>query len=293
MITVIGDFAVDIFVNSDGFHYGSDTESAIATQAGGQGNHVAAWIAACEGKAALIGNIGHDVFGDFLWQEAKAQGIELAVSRTDMAETGKIVVLVDDKGGERSMFTSRGANLNLSTKQVKTHESFIASSDCLYISGYMLFKNGTYDAVKAAKQLARKHNVPVALDPSSAYFLSEYKERVLDFMKNTEWVFPNFEEGQLLTGKDKPEDIITELKNFVKHPVLKLGRQGCMMYDDGWIHLPARDVKVIDTTGAGDSFLGAFLSHYYRNYSAKDALKFANETAANTVQKFGGRPEIK
>ncbi|MBO8157790.1 MAG: carbohydrate kinase family protein [Bacillaceae bacterium] len=292
MITVIGDLVVDILVHSDGFHYGSDTESTITTRAGGQGNHVAAWISACAGTATLIGNVGKDVFGDYLLNEAKQQRIHVAVNRTEQAETGKIAVFVDEENGERSMFTSRGANLTLSEQQIEEHESLVASSDCLYISGYMLFKDPTYQAVIRAKQLARQYNVPVAVDPGSAYFLMEYKDRVLDFLEGANWVFPNYEEGQLLTGKEKPEDIITALRDIVTYPVLKLGHQGCMMFADEWIKLSAEKVKAVDTTGAGDSFLGGFLAHYYRTKNAKEALQFANQTAAMTVQTFGGRPEI-
>ncbi len=291
MITVIGDLVVDLIVQKSGNHYATDTESNITTQAGGQGNHVAAWIAATGGESTLIGRVGNDVYGEFLEQEAQQIGIQLALEKDQEWETGKIIILVDENNGERSMFTDRRANKGLSAEQIQDAESIIQNSSLLYISGYSLFDERTRPAVERAKEIAKNYNIPIAIDPSSTYFLDHHYDYVSEFIRGIDFLFPNYEEGLVLTRKQRPEDIMRKLKVFVKNPVLTLGDDGCMVFDeDRLLHIRGKDVNVIDTTGAGDSFIGAFLSQYNQSSNLKEAAQVANDKAAQTVQRIGGRP---
>jgi len=291
MITVIGDLVVDLIVQKSGNHYATDTESMITTKAGGQGNHVAAWIASTGGESTLIGCVGNDIYGDFLEREAKELGLKLALERDQNLETGKIVILVDQNNGERSMFNDRGANKGLTSEQIDHVETIIQNSTLLYISGYSLFDPLTRKAVEKAKELAIKHNTPIAIDPSSTYFLDQHRDYVSEFIRGIDFLFPNYEEGIMLTGKQRPEDIMRKLKIFVKNPVLTLGVDGCMVFhEDHLIHIKGHDVHPVDTTGAGDSFIGSFLSHYTKSSNLKEAAQHANNLAAKAVQNIGGRP---
>jgi len=291
MITVIGDVVVDLFVQKSGHHYATDTESTITTKAGGQGNHVAAWISSSGEESTLIGRIGNDVHGEFLRKEAKRLGIRLALEVDESVETGKIVILVDENNGERSMFNDRGANKYLTLEQIEQVESIIKNSTLIYISGYSLFDPLTRKAVERVKDLAEKHHTPIAIDPSSTYFLDQHHDYVSEFIRGTDFLFPNYEEGIILTGKQRPEDIMRKLKIFVKNPVLTLGQDGCMVFhEDRLFHIKGHDVQVMDTTGAGDSFIGSFLSQYSKSSNIKEAAQYANDQAARTVQYIGGRP---
>lgn len=291
MITVIGDLVVDLIVQKSGNHYATDTESMITTKAGGQGNHVAAWIASTSCESTLIGRVGNDIYGDFLEREAKELGIQLALERDQNLETGKIVILVDHNNGERSMFNDRGANKGLTSEQIDHVETIIQNSTLLYISGYSLFDPVTRNAVERAKELAIKHNTPIAIDPSSTYFLDQHHDYVSEFIRGIDFLFPNYEEGIILTGKQRPEDIMRKLKIFVKNPVLTLGNEGCMVFHEGHlIHIKGQDVQPVDTTGAGDSFIGSFLSHYTKSSNLKESAQHANDLATKTVQNIGGRP---
>lgn len=293
MITVIGDLVVDSIVQKMGNHYATDTESSITTLAGGQGNHVAAWIASTGGESTLIGCVGHDVYGKFLTEEAHKQGVQLAVKQDYELETGKIMILVDKHNGERSMFNDRGANKKLSIEQVQEAEPIIQHSTILYISGYTLFDPHTRKAVEKAKDIASQHNIRIAIDPSSTYYLDHHHDYVNEFIRGVDFLFPNYEEGVLLTGKQRPEEIMRKLKVFVKNPVLTLGRDGCMVFhEDHLLHIKGHTVKAIDTTGAGDSFIGTFLHHFEKTRNLKEASQLANQQAALTVQTIGGRPKV-
>lgn len=290
MITVIGDLVVDLIVNHKGAHYGTDSESNISTYSGGQANHVAAWIAHSGADCTLIGRVGHDLYGDFLLQEADELGVKTVVEKDQFAETGKIIILVDEATGERSMFTDRGANVKLSVDQIERSEPVLSASSSLYISGYTLFQDETFQAVEKAKELAQASQVRIAVDPSSTYFLKVHKERLLAFINDVDFFFPNYEEGVLLTGESEPEAIVEALRQIVKFPILKLGSNGCMVYQDGPKRIDAKKVQVVDTTGAGDSFIGAFLAEYEKTKDLVGAAEFANGIAAVNVQTYGGRP---
>ncbi|MDC3413450.1 PfkB family carbohydrate kinase [Aquibacillus sp. 3ASR75-11] len=291
MITVVGDLVVDLVVKHHGGNYATDAPALITTHAGGQANHVAAWIAINEEPVTLIGRVGQDLYGDFLLNDAEKLGVTLAVDRDASLETGKIVLLVDGENSERSMFTDRGANAALNVDQVKRVAPTIMSSNCIYVSGYSLFESKTREASMFAKETALEHNIMIAVDPSSTYFLEQHKEWMLDFIQHTDFFFPNLEEGILLTGQKDPAKIMAALREWVKYPILKLGSDGCMFYQDDLLnHLPAKNVTAVDTTGAGDSFIGSFLANYMKTNSVEKAAITATNTAAITVQKYGGRP---
>ena len=291
MITVIGDLCVDIQVNKNETNYATDTEGKIEFTPGGQANNVAAWIAEEGVKCQLIGRVGDDPFGQYLVNLLKKQGIIGNIYFDENQQTGKILVIIDDATKNRSMVVDRGANLKLSVSQIKG----IESSNLLYISGYSLFDENIKEAIYHAKEVAISNNIPIAIDPSSTYFLKEHKEEFIKFLSNITFMFPNYEEGCLLTNETEPSKIMRKLKELVPHPILKLGSEGCMLYDDNneLIHLPAKQVDVIDTTGAGDSFIGTFLANYEKTNNKLQSAKKAIDNASKVVTKFGSWPYLK
>lgn len=291
MITVIGDLVVDILISSEDTNYATDTEATISTLPGGQANNVAAWLGNSGYPTTLIGRIGHDPYAVFLLDELRQLGVKPSIEKDSECTTGKIVILIDAYTGERTMFTDRGANKHLSIKQIERAENVIANSSCLYISGYSLFEQTTYEAVLRAREIAQECNVPIAFDPSSTYFLEKHHKRVLEFLNGVDFFFPNLEEGRLLTNKNTPQEIMEQLCDLVKYPVLKMGEDGCLIHQDGHIcHIPAKKLNVIDTTGAGDSFIGAFLATYFKQSNIQTAATYATQIAAKTVQQIGARP---
>ncbi|MFD1020719.1 carbohydrate kinase family protein [Thalassobacillus hwangdonensis] len=290
MITVIGDLVVDIIVKHNGMHFATDSESSITTHAGGQANNVASWIALTGGRSTLIGRVGDDVNADFLIRHAEDIGVTLKLHRDETHETGKIVILVDDEESERTMFTDRGANRHLNMQQIHHAQDTIKDSSCLYLSGYSLFEDTTREALETAKQIAKQHGVPIAVDPSSTYFLRNHKQTMLSFIDGIDYFFPNLEEGQLLTGETEPKAVLAALSDIVRHPVLKLGSEGCMVMLENNIHvIPAPTIEAIDTTGAGDAFIAAFLKNYMEEKDLIEAAKFANLTASKVVQRIGAK----
>jgi len=292
MILSIGDLVVDILVQHKEKNYGTDVEGNIQFSAGGQSNNVAAWVAHADVESKLIGIVGRDVFGDFLIKEATDLGVRCLVDIHETVETGRILIIIEEDG-ERSMITSRGANLYLTEEYIYKNEDSIKAAEVLYLSGYSIFAENPLNAIHVAKNLAVEHGVKIAIDPSSVYYLKTQKEQFLKFLDGVSFLFPNYEEGIELTGEENPEKILKRLREFVPYPVLKLGEKGCLIYFGGaYISVTTPHVKAIDTTGAGDSFVGTFLAHYNQSKDIVVAANEAVQAAARMVQFIGARPKI-
>lgn len=185
------------------------------------------------------------------------------------------------------MIPDRRANLRLGPEDVEA--AGIGRSRLLYLSGYSLFDDQLRRTALHAKAAALAHNVPIALDPSSTFHLREVKELFLQQLPGVTFLFPNYEEGALLTGQEEPEAILRELHRHVPIPVLKLGKDGCILLDgDTVVRLPAPKVNVVDTTGAGDSFAGSFLAAYSKTDDPLAAATRAIEVSSHAVTKVGG-----
>jgi hypothetical protein len=107
-------------------------------------------------------------------------------------------------------------------------------------------------------------------------------------------MFPNLEEGRALTGVQSPEDVLKVLREEYPQTLicLKLDKDGAMVADSsGVFSVEATRDTVVDATGAGDSFCGAFLGHYLRSKDAKAAAELAAQVAGWVVSVFGARPE--
>jgi sugar/nucleoside kinase (ribokinase family) len=105
----------------------------------------------------------------------------------------------------------------------------------------------------------------------------------------TDYLFANHDEARMLTGADNASEAGARFRNEgARTVILKLGAQGCAVFGaEGEWRCPAFSVPALDTTGAGDCFVGAFLSALYRSPSLQEAAQLACAVAALSVQKLG------
>ena len=104
------------------------------------------------------------------------------------------------------------------------------------------------------------------------------------------WFFPNADEARSITRRDSAERACLALAARTRCPVLKAGKEGALLCADGGVRtVPTPSVKVVDTTGAGDSFDAGFLfAVLEKNMSPADAARFANAVAARSCTFVGG-----
>jgi ribokinase len=122
---------------------------------------------------------------------------------------------------------------------------------------------------------------------------------VREFLSGTEDLgidvfLPNFQEGQVLTGLDEPEPIAARLAELYPNALimLKLDADGALVYaNDRATHIPPATNNLVDATGAGDSFAGAFLAKYLGGAEPVEAARFATEVSAWVIERIGARPD--
>jgi ribokinase len=293
-IIAVGDLVWDVLVKPDGMLLpGGDTTGRIALAPGGSAANVAAWIARGGAPAGFVGMVGADVFGDLVVADLEREGVAAHVSRTSAHDTGVILVMID-RSGQRSMVTNQGADFHLESDNLPT--AVLESCGHVHITAWSLFTNPPRAAAIRAAQIAKAAGASVSFDPASYQMIREigydkFARYTADLPVDI--LFPNRDEGQALTGESDPEAAAQELYERYNGAVivLKLDKDGCFVKaKDHAQHYPTGDGPVVDATGAGDAFDGAFLASYLRDGDLARAAKFANDVGSWVVARYGARP---
>lgn len=298
MIYVLGSINNDISLEVERFPKKGETLIADGCRfgLGGKGANQAVAIARLarkyeDGRRAvkMIGHVGNDSIGDELVRKLDEYGVDTEFVRKVNRSTGTAVIAV--AGKENKIIVYSGANLGLSKSDVDEALENATPADTLlcqlevplYIVAYALRK-------------ARAIGMTTVLNPAPAKELPE------EFYYNVDIIAPNETETQILTGinpKDK-DSRLAAIKEFhdrgIRYVVLTLGSNGSFISDGGKLlaHLPARKVNAVDTTSAGDTFVGALALTYPHigMYSFQEACVFATRAASITVSRRGAAESI-
>ena len=289
-IVVVGDVMTDIIVKPHGLPApGSDQLATITPLPGGSAANQAVWLAAYDVPVVFAGRVGA---ADHGWQEAsfREAGITAHLAADPELGTGTLVTLLSPDG-ERSFFTDRGANQALCRADLP--DSLLDDATLLHVSGYALVSPGPRAAVLELMTTARRRGIPVTVDPGSSGFLREVgPEAFLRWTSGAAMCFPNADEAATLAVTDDRDEQLRCLSDIYGLLVVKRGPAGAEAanrHGDHWT-APARPAAVLDTTGAGDAFLAAFLASYVKGASIPICLGRGVEAGARATEFFGGRP---
>lgn len=295
-IIAVGDLVWDVLVKPDGILLpGGDTTGRIALAPGGSAANVAAWIARAGMPAGFVGKVGADIFGDLIVEDLEREGVALHASRAAAHDTGVILVLID-RQGQRSMVTNQGADFQLVPEDLPVEA--LRSCGHVHITAWSLFTDPPRAAAAQAAQIAKAAGASVSFDPASYQMIREMGHDAFERITADlpiDMLFPNRDEGEVLTGEREPPAIARALGR--RYPgaivVLKLDRDGCYVLANGHAQgYPASDDPVVDATGAGDAFDAAFIARYMRDRDLAAAARFANMVAGWVVAHHGARPPI-
>jgi sugar/nucleoside kinase (ribokinase family) len=262
LICVLGDAHLDVVVRPAG-PVAPDTDTPARTWVGlgGQAANVAAWISALGGQARLIAARGTDLAAALVAEELRRRRIDLAGPVLD-GPTG-VVVSLSEHGTSRSMLTDRGVGPRLSAAALDP--GWLAGCDLLHLPAYSLAAEPVSGAALAAAALVPR----LSVDLSSTALLREYgPERLRGLLGQLqpEIVFGTADEVALIG--DLPGSAL----------VVKLGAAGVRA--GGRVH-PARPVRAVDPTGAGDAFAAGYLV---------GGVSLGLDAAARAVAKMGAMP---
>lgn len=246
-------------------------------------------------NVAIIGKIGNDGFGKFMYNSLKDEKVNVdGLVMNSGSSTSASVVLIESSG-ERTFLHCLGANAEFTDSDVNL--DIINNSKIVFVAGSMLMPNFDGEpcskVLKKAKEMGKYTVLDTAWD-SKGRWMNVLKP----CMKYIDLFIPSYEEAvQLSGGKENPEEIADVFLSMgVKTAVIKLGKEGCFIKDSGGekYKLPTyTDIKPVDTTGAGDSFVAGFLTGITKGWSLYECGKFANAVGTHCVMEVGASTGIK
>ncbi|WP_030809973.1 ribokinase [Streptomyces sp. NRRL F-2799] len=252
------------------------TGREFRTIPGGKGANQAMAAARAGAVVSLIGAVGNDAYGARLRDNLEHSGVDTDFLRTVEGPSGTAHIVVDDEGNN-AIVVVPGANGTVDHLS-PGDEGLIASADAL-----LLQLEVPLPAVIAGAEAARRHGVRTVLTPSPAQPLPE------ELLSVTDVLVPNEYEAVTLTGRTDPLDAAVGLLDLVPEVVLTLGEAGVLYVsrDTEPLAVPAHQVAAIDSTGAGDTFAGAYAVAVAEEKPLREALSWAAAAAALSVQREG------
>ncbi|MFD8719553.1 ribokinase [Streptomyces sp. NPDC059629] len=257
------------------------------TVPGGKGANQAIAAARAGATVSMIGAVGHDAYGVRLRETLEHSGVDTDSLRTIECHSGTAHIVVDNEGGN-AIVVVPGANGTVDHLS-PGDEGVIASADTL-----LLQLEIPLAAVVAGAQAARRHGVHTILTPSPARPLPA------ELLDNIDLLVANEREAAALTDRFDPRDAAAALLDLVPQVVVTLGAAGSLYLARGAqpLVIPAPRVTAVDSTGAGDTFVGALAVALAEEKPVREALSWAAAAAALAVQREGAstsmpyRPEI-
>lgn len=262
----------------------------IFTAGGGKGANQAVAAARLGATTHFVGAVGKDDAGAAMLELLNEEKIDTTgVAKLDKVATGQAFVIVDDNG-ENRILVHGGANMEFTPEHVTNQQAQIQASD-LVIAQF----ESDLQSTLAGFEIAHEHGISTILNPAPA--LHDVMPKLL---RVTDMIVPNETEAQILTGIEVVDDASMQAaaKKLhamgVKAVLITLGHRGTFYSYNGKSELiPAFKVKAVDTTAAGDTFIGALSSVLKPDFSnLVDAIKFSNKASSLTVQRYGAQPSI-
>ncbi|MFJ1553102.1 ribokinase [Streptomyces mirabilis] len=252
------------------------TGREFRTIPGGKGANQAVAAAHAGADVSMIGAVGADTFGSQLRTTLEHSGVDTDHLRTTEGPSGTAHIVVDDEGGNEIVVIP-GANGTVD-HLAPGDEALIAGADAL-----LLQLEIPLAAVLAGAEAARRHGVRTILTPSPVQSLPP------ELLASIDLLAPNEHEAAALTGLTDPRDAATALLDQVPEVVVTLGAAGSLYASRGAepFTMPAPRVTAVDSTGAGDTFVGTLAVALAEGRPMRAALAWASTAASMAVQRPG------
>lgn len=288
-VTVIGSMNMDLVVKTDEIPRIGETliGNELLQIPGGKGANQAVAMAKLDNNVCFLGMVGKDSFGEGLLKSMTEAGVITKYVDKTEDSTGIAVINVD-KQGNNNIVVIPGANGKVDIDYLNRHLDVFKESDILVFQLEI-----PLETVKEGLKIAKEYGKTTILNPAPAYELDD------EIIKNIDILIPNEHEMERLT-KVKLIDEESMLKaaailfeKGIKQIIITLGSKGVMYVNPNeHKHFPAYKVSVVDTTAAGDSFVGGFVSSYIEYKDIEKAINLGQKTAALSIQKMGAQSSL-
>lgn len=276
-ICCYGSLNIDLVFQVPSFVKPKETMAAqgMVRHIGGKGLNQALAAAKAGAPVVLAGNIGSD--GAFLLEAARNGGVQVDLVRQAQGTTGIAVIQVEE-GGENCILLHGGANHQNDDAYREKVISVLEKGDILVLQNEI---NGLEGILRSAKG----KGITVFFNPSPYTSLIETLP-----LECVDYLILNEVEGRDLFGDERPEQVLRACKR--RYPsmmcILTLGSRGVAFLEEEKLRiLPAHPVRAVDTTGAGDTFMGYLVAGLYEKLPLPEAIALGIKAAAITVTRHG------
>ncbi len=288
-IVVIGSANIDLVAVTRILPRAGETihGESFFSEPGGKGANQAFAAAKLGGDVAMLGRIGDDEYGSRIRASLESIGCDISGLRVGSGRTGVAVILVTESG-QNSIVVIPGANESFRPSDLEADAARLADARFALLQ----LEIPTETVISAAKA-ARRFQAQVILDPAPAR-----PDLPIELLSRVDILTPNENEAMQLLGHDPAPlsaaaavDIARQLQHRgVRTVVIKLGPRGCLLADgEDMALIPAPEVRVTDTTGAGDVFNAALAVACSEGASLLDGCKAAVLAASLSVTRFGAQ----
>jgi ribokinase len=291
MITVVGSFNMDLVIEAPRFPAPGEAilGSNFRRACGGKGANQALAIARMGVPAGIIGAVGQDAFGDEMLANLSAANVNiLGVARRSDVPSGTAMIVLD-ASGQNQIVVANGANDTLSAADIELHADVIRAGRALVVQ-----LETPLPGVAAAVRIAANAGVPVLLNPAPFASVPD------DLLRLCAFIIPNEGEAAKLTDvevRDVESAAIAarRLRKRAPHAeiLITLGANGVWIDAQTFTgHVPGFNVTAVDTVGAGDTFIGAFVVRMVEGSDVREAARFGCAAAAIAVTRRGAQTSI-
>ena len=259
----------------------------ISYEIGGGGLNSAVSFARHGHEAIFMGNIAHDSAGEAIISVLDRENIDSSyISFLGRKSTGTSVILLDERSGERTILTYRGASAQFGN--LNEQDLNLIQPDWLYVTSL----KGDFDTLKRFFKKAKELDAKIMFNPGG----KEIKEckKLVELLKYVDILNINQSEAKAIVPGVNLSELISHLRNYSATVIITAGPMGGIAShgNDTYRFGIYEDKKVKDATGAGDAFGSGFLAHLASGKSFKESLIFASANSTSVITKIGANKGI-
>lgn len=297
-ILCVGMMVCDVLISpvpQDVLSRDSVSISKPVTACGGDALNVAVGLAKLGMDTAIVGRLAEDASGAFIRSACAAVGLDTSGVVIDRECATATTYALIDESGERHFLTDKAIFSRLVNEDVT--DAQLQWADIVYFGSAMALPamndGGLARLFRRAKAMGKTTIMDAAIDDTLV--CDDWLQALAPALQYTDIFFPSIDEARLITGKENPEEIAECFRPFgMKALGIKLGSKGCYVTDfETASRIPAvSGLTVVDTTGAGDSFVAGFICALAKGWSIPKSAAFANTVGAQSVTRIGGTSGI-
>lgn len=288
-VLIVGSLNIDVTLMVENFPKLGETiiGKSYYESCGGKGANQAVAVAALGLDASMLGKVGKDTFGITLLNNLKKYNIDTSYVLQDDCESGKAFIQVD-KEGNNNIVVIPGCNFTLTPQEIDNSENAFLNCRAVILQNEI-----PMDTVLYVLKKAKKKNLLTVYNPAPAKRIDNEYIKYIDYLILNETELEEIFNLHLDDLQDKEKIFSMMLEKQLKNLIITVGEKGSIYITNSIIeYFSPFAVKAVDTTAAGDTFIGAFTMKILQGDNVPSAMKFANAASALAVSKRGAQESI-